>query len=575
MLPRDKLSYYARLRTLKPLAEGPHAIAASEVVNALLVIVLKERFPGLSRPRCSSKLLTNQAILGYADWLISLPLFDLAFWLSSTYANLVGGNVRKNNAMFFTPPELAERLIDSCLAHDGKVLMGRFIDPACGGAAFLAPMAFRIAKDLETKGKSALQILKHLERNLVGVDIEPFLTKLSKYFVEMALHKYVLNSGYHPEFKIYTANSLKMDRKKLGKFDVVICNPPYRKMKSLEVAKYKNSYGDVMEGQPNIYGLFFKLSLSLCKEKGIAGLVTPTSFLSGRDFSHLRTYLLSNSRPHQIDLVSNKNGVFVGVEQETAVTILSKAVRGDALEKDTKIYALNGKSRFDFLGDCSLPSSGLAWPVPRNKGDLKLLASTSGQTSRLVDYGYKIRIGALVWNRDKRRVYFTSKEAKCSKAAFPLIWSRDIGTSGRFSFNTRKDREHAVFVDMVKQNSASVIKLPCVALQRVTSNEQPRRLVAAPISKAFLRKYGGVVGENHVVFLEQVSQSSEISPSLLARVLRTKLIDRVFRCISGANNVSLFELSQLPLPRPAELLKAISAGLPTASAVASAFGTRS
>ena len=573
MLPLDKLAYFTRLRALKRLLENSRA-SAKGIVTAALVLILKRNFPELSRPRAERFLLQHQSVIGFAEWLSSRPLFDLAFWLSSAYASLVGNDIRKQNAMFFTPPELAERLIDNCLVQGGKLLNGRIIDPACGGAAFLAPVADRIAKHLESEGKSSRQILKHIEAKLVGIEVEPFLSRLSKFFIHMVLYEYLRKSNYQPNFKIHAADALTKCQKLHQAFDVVICNPPYRKMKALEVNGYAKAFGDIMEGQPNLYGLFFKLSLQLCKEGGLSGLVTPPSFLSGRDFSKLRTHLLVHAETRQIDLVSNRLGVFLGVEQETAICILIKQGLRAVAPYQTKVFVLGKANGFELIGDCVLPNSGLAWPVPRALGDAEILAATKGAAFRLIDYGYRVRIGTLVWNRDKRKRYSTLKKVKNSKATFPLIWSKDISQDGYFEFNRYKNVEHAAFINMVSEDCESVIRRPCVVLQRVTSNDQPLRLVAAPISNKFLKEYGGVVGENHVVFLEQIDKKPAITPAQLAQILRSKPIDRLFRCISGANNVSVFELSQLPLPCPKNLQLALAEGLDMTSAILHAFGKK-
>jgi hypothetical protein len=65
---------------------------------------------------------------------------------------------------------VAERLLDD-LAPAGAWFDGtmRFCDPACGGGAFLLPVARRIADHLKVAGGSA----SDLARCLIGIDIDP------------------------------------------------------------------------------------------------------------------------------------------------------------------------------------------------------------------------------------------------------------------------------------------------------------------------------------------------------------------------------------------------------------------
>jgi adenine-specific DNA-methyltransferase len=107
-----------------------------------------------------------------------------------------------------------------------------------------------------------------------------------------------------------------------------------------------------------------------------------------------------------------------------------------------------------------------------------------------------------------------------------------------------------------------------ILLQRVTSSEQPRRLVGAVLSEAFVKEHGGYVGENHVVVLERRDPSVGIAPRQLLRLLETNAVDRYFRCISGSSNVSVFELAQLPLPDPVRLKSLIARGDSIESAAA-------
>jgi len=147
----------------------------------------------------------------------------------------------------------------------------------------------------------------------------------------------------------------------------------------------------------------------------------------------------------------------------------------------------------------------------------------------------------------------SASEVKCNKArtAVPLLWSSDIKSNGRLSFEgTKKDNGEPCFVDLGDISHPSVIRRASVLLQRVTSNDQSRRLVASVVSKKFLTVYGGFVGENHTVILEQVVSKPALTPNQMVKLLGSHMIDRYFRSISGATNVSAFELSQLPLPDP-------------------------
>lgn len=506
--------------------------------------------------------------------LCQLGFLEASYWLSSTYAMSAEEDYRKRLAMFFTPASLTKGLLDDL--GNQKVDFGSqsFMDPACGGAAFLAPIALRMRAALQVKGLEPRQVLRHIEQHLYGTDIDEALCHLSKHFLCMALHDDIQHSGYVPKFNVHKANSLTELSAKLGEVDVVVCNPPYRKMKEDELEPLRDAYADVIEAQPNLYCLFIALCVRLLRTGGRAALVTPTSFLSGQYFGRLRKFLIRNTDVEHIGMVSDRQGVFIDVEQETALTVLRRGVPKDRTSVRANVSVVSGTGHYKSVGECVLPNAGAVWPIPRSLEDVALLKNATLSRFRLSDYGYKVRIGAYVWNRDKRPKFESLREAKRAKAhtAMPLLWSRDIAACGivRLEDTSPYVGEHR-FVDPGDKRHSSVVTSPCVVLQRVTSNDQPRRLVAAAVSPGVFATYGGFIGENHVVIIEQMSDKPALPPTKLAKLLSTHAMDRNFRCISGATNVSAFELNQLALPDPQALKEAIANGDSMDEAVNRAF----
>lgn len=573
MLPKNHRLVMQRARALHSLVSNQPGGAAL-LVNTIIYLWQKTSFPALVRraPRHDKGLARHPKVISFAIELSESNFFDSAFWLSSAYALWVGEGVRTERAMFFTPPELSTRLIDDLVRNKASLARHVWIDPASGGAAFLAPVARRMAGELHDRGMKPKAILKHIAAHLIGNDVDPTLAFMSKQFLRMALCKEITKTGFEPSFEILKVDALSKLKRYRNKVDVVICNPPYRKMVAAEVSQYSQGYNDVIVGQPNLYGLFFKLALQLLRQGGVAGLVTPTSFLSGRYFSPLRTYLLNNADTVQLDIVTKRDGIFAEAALETVISILKKQKPKTTSTRKTRVFVFDKTCGFTNIGHCVLPNSGLAWPVPRDKGDAATIRAVNGTPFRLKDYGYRARIGAFVWNRDQRETFRTTRGASRSRALFPLIWSSDIRQNGRLEFGRlQHENESDKFVDMGQKDHSSVVCRPCVALQRVTSPEQPRRLVGAPVTRGLLQKYGGVVGENHVVFLEQVDSNPLLTPSQLAVVLRSEPIDRIFRCIAGAINVSVFELNQLPLPNPQVLARLLRKGMNVNDAVGNAF----
>lgn len=560
----SKLSIKRNIRSLRLVLQRCE-VDATTLVGTILQAWCSQAFPALPKPSLpySETLASESEVSAFIATLDQLGFLEATYWLSSSYAILAEDSYRKKMAMFFTPVSLTDGLLND-LADQGTDFGSQsFMDPACGGAAFLAPIALRMRTALLDRGLSPRKILKHIEKHLHGTDLDATLCQLSKHFLCMALHDDIRDSGYVPKFDVRRANSLIDIGIKMGTVDVVVCNPPYRKMTAEELEPLRSVYADVIDAQPNLYCLFITLCIRLLRNGGRAALVTPTSFLSGRYFSRLRIFLVRNTNIEHIGVVSDRQGVFIDVDQETALSVFRRRVEVDRTFARTNVSVVSGSGQYKNVGECALPSAGAVWPIPRSSADVALVRTVCSSKFRLSDYGYRVRIGAYVWNRDKRPKFESLQDARQAnaKTVIPLLWSRDISTRGvvRIEEKSKWKGEHR-FVDLGSKTNSSVVQSPCVVLQRVTSNEQPRRLVAATVSQDIFEIYGGFVGENHVVILEQVVEQPVLCPASLAELLSTHAVDRYFRCISGATNVSAFELKQLALPDPLTLKDALNSG---------------
>ncbi|MFI7837888.1 hypothetical protein [Pseudomonas asiatica] len=273
--------------------------------------------------------------------------------------------------------------------------------------------------------------------------------------------------------------------------------------------------------------------------------------------------MVRNKDVEHISMVSDRQGVLIDVEQETALTVLRRRVEEDRTYARASVSVVSGTGQYESVGECILPNSGKVWPIPRSTEDVALIGTLGLSKFRISDYGHRLRIGAYVWNRDKRPKFDSFQDVNRAGAytAIPLLWSRKTSTQGvvRLEDISTCNGENR-FVVLGSKTSSAVIRSPCVVLQRVTSNYQPRRLVAASVSQEIFETYVWFVGENHVVIIEQVIESPAFSPIRLAEILSSYAMDRYFRCISSAKNVSAFELNHLALPDPIALQSVMKNG---------------
>jgi hypothetical protein len=539
---------------------------AKHVVSAVANRLIADHYSRLPMLPGATKTLVNAApVKTFAAWLAGMDAADIGFWLSSAYSHLVDDDKRRRQALFFTPPALGERMLDDLDAAGVDWAQAHIIDIACGGAAFLGPAGRRVADALAGQGADARTVLSRVTTQLAGIEIDPFLAKLSRLFIGIMLYPWIEEAGVVPTVPIVVGDALQRSAALTGRFDLVICNPPYRKLASAEVARLPAHLRELCFFQPNLYAMFMALSARLLNAKGVAGLLTPMSFLSGRSFQEVRHQLATSHHIQRVDLVEARGGVFLGVEQDTAITVLAPA---PARAARTEVFAGVSPGRWRRVGTVSLDTSGGPWILPRRPRDAKLMATANGRT--ITDYGYASVVGHVILYRDRRPRYATLQEARRARAVHPVPMLRalEIRPSGRLRFQIAERPD--CFID-AGQHPQGLVRERAVVLQRVTAPEQARRLICAPVPETLQREYDGVMGENHVTFL--VAQpGAKVSPALLAQILGSEPVDRLFRCRSGANNVSTYELAHLPLPDPDVVRAQLAAGAEIDAAVRAGFG---
>ena len=473
-----------------------------------------------------------------------LDTADASYAIGVIYITLMPGGVRSRLGAYYTPPALCEALLN--LADEAGIdwKSARVLDPACGGGAFLSPVALRMADSLG-KAKCAKAALQDIESRLRGFELVPFAAWMSQVFLDVTLGRLCHEAGTRLRPVVEICDSLERVPQGTG-FDLVIGNPPYGRVKL--APELRKKFGRSLYGHANLYGVFTDLALRLASQGGVIAYVTPTSFLSGEYFKALRDLLGKEAPPVGIDFVAMRKGVFADVLQET---LLAAYKRGGApLPGNVHLISSSGNGSVSrkFAGTFQIPEKpDRPWLMPRAETQSSLVRRANEFPSRLADYGYTVSTGPLVWNRHK-----ASMRNRSGNGRFPLIWAESVRPEGVFSFRAEK-RNHKPFFEPREKEKWVVTNETCVLLQRTTAKEQCRRLIAAELPAQFIREHGAVVVENHLNMIRPLNGTPRVAPSVVAAILNSSVVDQVFRCMNGSVAVSAYELEALPLPRPEQI----------------------
>jgi adenine-specific DNA-methyltransferase len=252
-----------------------------------------------------------------------LPDDERHYWIASLYALLMPKARRRRLAAYFTPPQLAHYAIDVLVEAGIKPGQHRILDPASGGAAFLVPLATRIAAQGRQRGARAKTILQSIKNTLHGVEIDTGLAKLSQALLADLLDAEIETSGVELDGLVDRANTLELDRPETL-YDAVIGNPPYGRILRPSSSLRKRYRPVISDGYVNLYALFVEQALQWVRPGGIICLIIPMSFVGGPYFAALRKRILEMAAVLRLDLIDKRSDVFLDVLYDLCVIVLRR-----------------------------------------------------------------------------------------------------------------------------------------------------------------------------------------------------------------------------------------------------------
>jgi len=293
-----------------------------------------------------------------AELLSGIDPLEVGYLVGTIYTAALPPQTRSALGAFYTPPALASRLLD--LVEEGGFCWssGSVIDPACGGGAFLAPVALRM---LSSADCDSAEIFDSLCHRLVGQEVDEFAGWLAQVFLDIVLLPLCTAAKQSLPQIVRIVDSLKTQPDRT--FDLVVGNPPYGRVRLDQ--QMRDAYARSLYGHANQYGLFVDLALQLVASQGFVAYVTPTSFLGGQYFKALRSLLHEEAPPVAIDFVSNREGVFDDVLQETALSVFKKGGPENAVSICEIVPSPESRVGVRAIGKFKVDREG-PWLLPRS-----------------------------------------------------------------------------------------------------------------------------------------------------------------------------------------------------------------
>jgi len=475
-----------------------------------------------------------------------LPDDERHYWIASLYALLMPKARRRRLAAYFTPPHLAHHAIDVLIEAGITPGQHRILDPASGGAAFLVPLAARIAAQGRQRGARAKTILQSIKDTLHGVEIDAGLAKLSHALITDLLEAEIDASGIKLDGLVDRANTLGLEHPE-SLYDAIIGNPPYGRILQPSDAMRKRFRPVISDGYVNLYALFVELALQWVRPGGIVCLIIPMSFVGGPYFAALRKRILEKASVLRLDLIDKRSDIFLDVLYDLCVIVLRR--KGGSVVPTvakTSLLLIDKPSRH--LGKLELPArpNSHVWALPDNgKGE----ALFQPGLTTLADYGYQAKTGYFVWNREQDR-YRIGRKPRSTEV--PLFWAHNVRANEKC--HPQDGDDGGIGFARIPKSSSAIVHTDAIILQRTSNRRQKRRLMGAMIRQANVIGGRGFVSENHtIVVVPDPAKRQQLPIQTVCRLLNTMAVDDRFRRMSGSVSVSTKALRDLPLPAAADV----------------------
>ncbi|WP_244236152.1 Eco57I restriction-modification methylase domain-containing protein [Micromonospora inaquosa] len=458
--------------------------------------------------------------------------------VGAAYVEALTPATRSRHGRHYTPPVLAAHLwrltrTSLGLSPANQRLPGLVRDPACGSGALLLP-ALREHLRASYHEDPALA-LAGLPNLIEGVDTDPaavWITNVVLAAEMLPTLARVPDSRRKPLPVLAAVGDGLAPTERQPR--VMIMNPPYGRVRLSE--EERRRYAHVLYGHANLYGLFMAAGVDALDEEGVLAALVPTSFTSGRYFSNLRAHVGRQAAMSAVTFVEDRSGVFTSVLQETCLATFERKKR-----RKTRITSLGSTEKT--IASVKVQKADEPWLLPRRSDDAAVAAAASVMTESLGSFGWKASTGPLVWNRRSDDLY-----AAWGSNRSHVIWAADLDGG---ILHRDKARDAMRYLALTKPSDGKVMVLdqPAVLVQRTTAPEQTRRIVAAHLDlEALVARHGRVTVENHVNVLRPSGPDPVLTLEAMTRLLATKTMDQVIRCISGSVAVSAYELESIPLP---------------------------
>lgn len=325
------------------------------------------------------------------------------------------------------------------------------------------------------------------------------------------------------------------------KFDLVIGNPPYKKIG--KDAPEALSMPDVCYGAPNLYFLFASMGLFNLKDDAEMVYIIPRSWTSGAYFRQFREKFLSEGALEHIHLFESRDKVF-SEESVLQETIIIKVKKTANKPETITITSSDTSDDFSNIRTMMVP---YATVVSGPESYVYLVtdekeALTLSRLNRLQDtlpsLGLRMKTGLTVDFRNWDALRDSSEDD-----TVPLFYAQHI-QEGKVVFPVGKEHEY------IKTNQPGLLQRNTnyLFVKRFTSKEEHRRLQCGVYLADQHPGYSVISTQNKINFISGLKELSERLVYGLYVLFNSTIYDCYYRILNGSTQVNSTEINSMPVP---------------------------
>lgn len=325
------------------------------------------------------------------------------------------------------------------------------------------------------------------------------------------------------------------------KFDIVIGNPPYKKISKDAVEAH--AMPDICYGAPNLYFLFTEMALFNLKNDSEMVFIIPRSWTSGAYFNAFRQKLFGESIIEHMHLFVSRDKVFESesVLQETMIVKLRKTCH-----KPEYITITTTNSNKDFSEITSFQAPYDTVICGKDKyvylvtkaEEVETLRQLNQWNDTLPSLGLKMKTGLTVDFRNRESLRDDAEDT-----AVPLFYSQHI-QSGKVIFPIGKEHEYLVTdqAGLLQKNANYLF------VKRFTAKEEHRRLQCGVYLSRKYPNYKQISTQNKINFIDGLKGLSECVVYGLYVLFNSTMYDSYYRILNGSTQVNSTEVNSMPVP---------------------------